>query len=86
MNMDPFLIARPADAKTSVSIPNITPSDTEGESNISHNNSHDDMINNNNGGSAVVLNSIYSKTDQENNNNQSKNTNNNSVDQIIDNL
>ena len=85
MNMDPFLIARPADAKTSVSIPNITPSDTEG-SNISHNNSHDDMINNNNG-AAVVLNSIYSKTDQENNNNnQSKNTNNNSVDQIIDNL
>merc|ERR1712173_440204 len=90
MNMDPFLIARPADAKTSVSIPNITPSDTEG-SNNSHNNSslHDDMINNNNNNGTVVLNSIYSKTDQENNNNnQSKNTNNNnnSVDQIINNL
>merc|ERR1712159_841752 len=60
MNMDPFLIARPADAKISVSIPNITPSDTEGteQSNNSNNNSHDDIINNN----PVVVNSIYSKT------------------------
>ena len=90
---DPFTIARPADAKTSVSIANLSKSDNESE------NGYEDKTNNMS--SPVKMSSIYSKNpearSQKNNKSTINNNSNanlsteqdslpNSVDQIIDNL
>ena len=92
---DPFTVARPADAKTSVSIANLSKSDNESE------NSYEEKTNNMSN-SPVKMSSIYSKnpeaiipdgrSQKSNNNNSNTNLSTeqdslpNSVDQIIDNL
>ena len=93
---DPFLIARPADAKTSVSILELPKSEDNDDGSSINNTRYQDKINKTNHSLPVKVSSIYSKsylqqTETQNSNLSTEHTEGNttlpnSVDQIIDNL